>query len=149
MARAEAWAAEMFIRAVIGPDFADTLAKRQAELLAGNMTADLLDEMRREIEDLEQVMPTRFAPPNAKERLAQLQREVREATARLMAQPDLQALVDLPKSEEQLRARWASWSIITRRAWLRRLVTRVEVKPATAKGRASVVEDRLDPVWKM
>jgi DNA invertase Pin-like site-specific DNA recombinase len=147
LARADAWAEEAFIAAVVSDDFADALAKRQAELLAGDMTADLLDDMRQEIDELEQVIPTRFAPPNAKERLAQLQRQVREATGRLMAQPELQEMLDLPKSEAKLREAWNGWTVTQRRAWLKRLLESIVVKPATTRGRGSNVETRLDPQW--
>jgi DNA invertase Pin-like site-specific DNA recombinase len=94
--RADAWAAEAFIAAVASDDFADALNRRQAELLAEDATVEELEDWRAEIADLEQVMPTRFAPPDAKERHAQLQRMVREATARLMAQPEIQEMLDFP-----------------------------------------------------
>ena len=147
--RADAWAAEAFVAAVVSDEFADALSRRQAELLAGDMTAEALDEMRAELGELEQVMPTRFAPPDARQRHARLQRQVREATAHLLAQPELQALVDLPRSEAKLRAAWDGWSVAERRAWLRRVVECIVVKPATAQGRASKVEARLDPRWKV
>jgi hypothetical protein len=115
------------------------------------MTAETLDEMRREIDELEQVMPTRFAPPGAKERHDDLQRQVREATARLMAQPELQALIDLPKSEAALRTAWDGWSVAERRAWLRRILHHITVLPAPpdAHHRGSDVKARLDPQWKV
>lgn len=147
--RADRWAEEMFLAAIVSPDFAQALARRQAELLAGEVTAAELDEWRAEMDELEQVMPTRYAPPNAKQRHDELRRMVEQATAQLMAQPDLQALVDLPRSEEQLRDAWAAWTIAERRTWLRRLVERIEVKPATTRSRASSVEDRLAPVWRI
>jgi DNA invertase Pin-like site-specific DNA recombinase len=147
--RVDAWAEEMFIAGVTGPEFAQALSQRQAELLAGEVTAAELDEWRAEMDELEQVMPTRFAPANAKQRHDELRRMVDQATAQLLAQPDLQALVDLPKSEGKLRARWSSWITPERRAWLRRLVERIEVKPATTRSRASSVEDRLNPIWRL
>jgi hypothetical protein len=82
----------------------------------------------------------------------ELERLVREATARLMAQPDLQAMIDLPESEAALRALWAtepdgtpapgSWSVAERRAWLRRILHDVTVLPADAHHRGSDVEAR-------
>jgi DNA invertase Pin-like site-specific DNA recombinase len=149
--RADAWAAEAFVAAVVSPDFADALGKRQAELLADDMSADLLDDMRREIDELELVMPTRFGTPEMKRRHDDLQRQVREATRRLMAQPELQALIDLPKSEAALRAAWDDWSVAERRAWLRRILHHVTVLPAPpdAHHRGSDVEARLDPQWKV
>jgi hypothetical protein len=74
---------------------------------------------------------------------------VDQATVQLMARPDLQEMINLPRSEAQLRNAWERWTTATRRTWLRRLVERIEVKPATAQGRASVVEERLVPIWKM
>jgi DNA invertase Pin-like site-specific DNA recombinase len=148
--RADEWAAELFIEAVRSDAFAEAMAQRQAELLADDgTTAEELDAWREEIGELEQVMPTRFAPPNARERHAELRRMVEQATARLMAQPNLQALIDLPRSEDRLRERWEGWSVAERRAWLRRLVERIDVHPATARGRASVPAERLEPVWKL
>jgi DNA invertase Pin-like site-specific DNA recombinase len=148
MDRVDAWAEEAFIAAVVSDDFAQALDRRQAELLAGEVTAQDLDDWRREIEELELVMPTRFGTPDMKRRHDDLRRMVDQATARLLAQPDLQALVDLPKSESKLRARWAAWTMAEQRVWLRRLVERIEVKPATTRGRGSDVESRLKPVWK-
>jgi DNA invertase Pin-like site-specific DNA recombinase len=145
--RADDWTEEMFMAAVVSDDWRKALNQRQAELLAGDATAEELAEWRAEIQDLENV-PARFAPPDAAQRLAQLQRRVREATARLMAQPQLQELASLPQSEDKLRARWSTWTTVERRAWLRRLVERIEVKPATVKGRASDVEERLVPIFK-
>jgi hypothetical protein len=84
-----------------------------------------------------------------KQRHDQLQRMVREATARLMAQPELQALVDLPKSKAALRATWDGWSVAERRAWLRAILHHVRVLPADAHHRGSDVEARLDPQWKV
>lgn len=115
-----------------------------------DVTVGDLDEWRAEIEELELVMPTRFGTPDMKRRHADLRKMVDQATARLMAQPDIQALVDLPRSEERLRAAWAGWSISTRRTWIRRLVERIEVHPPSARrGPATDVESRLSPIWKI
>jgi DNA invertase Pin-like site-specific DNA recombinase len=149
LTRADAWAEEAFIAAVVSPDFADALSKRQAELLADDMTADLLDDMRREIEELEAVIPTRFGTPDMKRRHDDLQRQVREATRRLMAAPELQEMLDLPRSEAALRATWDGWSMAERRAWLRRILHHITVQPADAHHRGSDVEARLDPQWKV
>jgi DNA invertase Pin-like site-specific DNA recombinase len=147
LARADAWAEEAFVTAVVSPDFADSLSRRQAELLARDMTAEQLDDWRIEIAELEQVLPTRFGTTDMKRRHDQLQRMVRDATTRLLQQLELQALLDLPKSEDKLRARWAAWSIAERRTWLRRVVECIAVKPATTRTRASSVEERMDPRW--
>jgi DNA invertase Pin-like site-specific DNA recombinase len=146
--RADAWAEEAFLAAVVSDDFTQALNRRQAELLAGETTAEEQDEWRGEIADLEQVLPTRFGTEKMKRRHAQLRRLVDEATAQLMARPDLQALLDLPRSEDQLRAVWASWTVAERRAWLRRLVESIVVKPVTVRrGPATDVEARMDPRW--
>jgi DNA invertase Pin-like site-specific DNA recombinase len=146
---ADAYAREMFISAIVSPVWAESLAQRQAELLAKDATAEDLDNWRAELDDLAQVQGTRFYTDQMKARHAELRRLTDQATARLMAQPQLQELASLPRSEEQLRARWSSWSIQERRTWLRRLVERIEVKPATSRSRASSVEDRLEPRWLM
>ncbi|HET6814116.1 MAG TPA: recombinase family protein [Actinomycetota bacterium] len=146
---ADDYAREMFISAIVSPVWAGSLAQRQAELLAEDATAEDLDNWRAELDDLDQVQGTRYYTDTMRARHQELRRMTDQATARLMAQPDLQALVDLPRSEEQLRARWSSWSITERRSWLRRLVERIEVKPATSRSRASNVEDRLEPRWLM
>jgi DNA invertase Pin-like site-specific DNA recombinase len=146
-ARADAWATEAFIAAAVSPEFADALSKRQAELLADDMTADLLDDMRREIDELELVIPTRFGTADMRKRHDDLQGQVREATGRLMAQPELQALIDLPKSEAKLREAWDDWSVAERRAWLRRVLHHITVLPSHAHHRGSDVEARLDPQW--
>jgi DNA invertase Pin-like site-specific DNA recombinase len=148
MARADAYAEDLFVASIVSDDFAQSLSRRQAELLAGDATAQDLDDWREEINDLETV-PARFAPPDAAERLAQLQTMVREATARLMLQPEIQALADLPRSEAALRASWGRWSTSERRSWVKRLVHRSEGMPATAAGRASDVESRMSPVFRL
>lgn len=145
--RADDWAMEAFVSAVAGPDFAAALNQRQAELLAGDTTAEELDDAREEIGDLDQVQGTRYYTEVMRERHAELRRLVEQATSRLMAQPDVQALADLPKSEEQLRELWSSWDTAGRRRWIRRLVERIEVMPATGQGQASDVESRMAPVW--
>jgi DNA invertase Pin-like site-specific DNA recombinase len=149
MARADAWAADAFIAAVVSPDFAEALNQRQAELLAGDMTAEQLDDWRAEVDELEQVLPTRFSTDEMRRRHDDLQRMVRDATARLLQQPELQALLDLPKSEDKLRERWQAWTIAERRTWIKRVMEAIVVKPATARGRASDVESRMGPRWKL
>jgi DNA invertase Pin-like site-specific DNA recombinase len=145
MGRADAWAADAFVAAIVSEDFAEALARRQAELLSEDVTAADLDEWRAELDDLDQVQGTRFYNEQMRRRHEELRRLVDQATARLMAAPDLQALQDLPKSEEQLGEAWTRWSISERRSWLRRLVSTIVVHPAAA----SAVEDRLEPRWKI
>jgi DNA invertase Pin-like site-specific DNA recombinase len=147
--RADRWAEEMFYAAVVAEEFAQALTVRQAEILDQGVNAADLDEWRAEIADLETMAPTRFYTEDHRRRHADLRRMVDQATAQLLAAPDLQQMLDLPRSEEELRRTWAGWSLETRRAWLRRLVERIEVRPATAKGRGSDVESRLVPVFKL
>jgi hypothetical protein len=147
-ARADAWATEAFIAAVASEDFTDALNRRRAELAADEVTAAQVEAWRAELDDLEHV-PARYAPPNAKERHAELGRLVHQATARLLAQPELEALVDLPQTEAKLRAAWGGWSVGERRLWLRRVLDRITVRPAAAQHRGSDVEARFDPAWKV
>jgi DNA invertase Pin-like site-specific DNA recombinase len=149
MGRADDWAAEMFVVAIISPAFSEALSQRQAELLAEDVTAQELDEWRAELNELEQVQGTRFYSDAMLRRHEELRRMVDQATAQLLAQPDLQAFAELPQSEDALRARWASWTIAERRAWLKRLVHRIEVKPAVARGPATGVESRMEPIWRI
>jgi DNA invertase Pin-like site-specific DNA recombinase len=146
MGRTDDHVREIFILSVVGEPFREALNQWQAELLATDVTAQDLDDWRAEIADLDQVQGTRFYNDAMRRRHDELRRMVEQATAQLMAAPDLQAMIDLPRSEEQLRARWSSWTIPQRRAWLKRLVERIEVKPATA---GISLEERLVPIFKM
>jgi DNA invertase Pin-like site-specific DNA recombinase len=149
--RADAWAAEAFIAAVCSEEFAEALNRRRAELLAGEVTVAQVEEWRAELDELEQVLPTRFAADMHRARHAELQRLVRQATAGLLQRPDLQALLDLPKSEEKLGAAWEEWTVPERRALLRRLLHHITVLPAPpgTHHRGSDVGARLDPAWKV
>jgi DNA invertase Pin-like site-specific DNA recombinase len=149
--RADAWAMEAFIAAVCSEDFAQALSRRQVELLAGEVTVEELDAWRQEMAEIEIVLPTRFGTPDLKRRHDELRRMVEQATDRLLAQPDLQALVDLPKSEKQLRERWDGWTVAERRAWLKRVFEYIAVKPAPpgTHHRGSDVGARMDPRWRI
>jgi DNA invertase Pin-like site-specific DNA recombinase len=150
--RADAWATEAFIAAVCGEDFARSINRRQAELLADDgTTAEELAAWRRRMAELENVMELApsFAPADAREQHAELRRLVESATGRLMARPNLQALADLPRSEEALQDAWDRWSVTERRAWLRRLVETIVVHPATDRSRSSDVEARMEPRWRV
>jgi DNA invertase Pin-like site-specific DNA recombinase len=150
-ARADAWVMEAFIAAVVAPSFTEALNRRRAELLAGEVTVAQIEEWRQEIDELEQVIPTRFGTPDLRKRHDDLQQMVRQATAGLMQRPDLQALLDLPKSETKLRAAWDGWSVAERRAWLKRVFEYINVNPAPpgTHHRGSDVGARMDPVWKI
>jgi DNA invertase Pin-like site-specific DNA recombinase len=128
--KADEWALEAFIAAVVSEDFTQALDRRRAELLAGEVTVAQVEEWRQEIDDIETVLPTRFGTDAMRERRDELARLVRQATAGLLQRPDLQALVDLPKSEDKLRARWEGWSLVERRTWLKRVFESIAVKPA-------------------
>jgi DNA invertase Pin-like site-specific DNA recombinase len=145
MSRADAWIEDAFITVVVGEDFARALDRRRAELLQGEATAQELDDYRAEIIELEQVLPTRFGTDEMRQRHDQLQKLVKKATAQLMARPDLQAMMDLPRSEKELRRAWEGWSTGQRRTWIKRLITRIDVK-AAVKG--SAVEERLVPIFR-
>jgi DNA invertase Pin-like site-specific DNA recombinase len=147
--RADAWAAETFVGAVAAPDFAAALDRKRAALLATEPTAADLEDMQAELGELEAILPTRFGTPDLRRRQAELRRLVSEATARLMAQPELQALYDLPRSEAELWAAWEGWSIPERRTELHRVLDYITVAPATAQHRGSDVEARFDPSWKV
>jgi DNA invertase Pin-like site-specific DNA recombinase len=150
MVRADDYARELFVASVVGEPFREALAQRQAELLATeDVTAADLDAWRAEADELEQVMPTRYAPPNARERHAELRRMVDQATAKLLAQPALQELMSLPRSEQELRRTWESWSVGERRSWIKKLVEKIVVKPATTRSSASDVESRMVPIFKL
>jgi DNA invertase Pin-like site-specific DNA recombinase len=147
--RADDWAEDAFAVAVAGPEFAQALDQRQAELLAGDATAQDLDAWRVEAQELDQVQGTRFYTDAMKRRHSELRRMVEQATAQLLAAPDLAEMMSLPRTEEELRRAWDGWTIAQRRTWLRRVLERIEVQPATSRSRASSVEDRLLPVWKL
>jgi DNA invertase Pin-like site-specific DNA recombinase len=147
--RADGWAEEAFITAICSPDFTAALNQRRAELLAGEMTAEQVDDWREEIAELRQIMPTRFATADHRQRHADLQRLVRQATTRLLQQPELQAILDLPKVEAELRAAWDGWTVPERRTWLRRVLEHITVLPATRRDRGSDVAGRFDPQWKV
>jgi DNA invertase Pin-like site-specific DNA recombinase len=148
--RVDPWAREAFLAAVLSPSFAETLEKRRAALLSEEISIEDLDDWRREIDELEQVLPTRFGTPDMKRRHDDLRRMVDAATARLMSAPELEEMLDLPQTEDKLRAAWDAWTVAKRREWLRRVLDAIVVKPAgPARGPATDVESRLDPVWKM
>jgi DNA invertase Pin-like site-specific DNA recombinase len=147
--RADAWVAEAFLTAVTAPAFTEALNRRRAALLATDATAADLEDMQAELGELEAILPTRYGTPDLVRRQAELRRLVTAATARLMAQPELQALLDLPQSEDRLRAAWAAWTVPERRTWLRRVLSHITVLPAAVHHRGSDVESRLAPVWKL
>jgi DNA invertase Pin-like site-specific DNA recombinase len=146
--RADAWAAKAFVAAVVSPDFATALDRKRAALLATEATAADLEDWEAELGELELVLPTRYGTPDLRRRQAELRRLVTEATARLMAHPELEALASLPRSQDGLWAAWDGWTVAERRVELRRVLEHITVLPAAAHHRGSDVESRFDPVWK-
>jgi hypothetical protein len=151
MARADAWVEEAFIAAVCAEEFTESLNRRRAELLAGEVTVAQVEEWRQEIDELELILPTRFAADVHRQRHDELQRLVRQATAVLVQRPDLQALMDLPRAEAELRAAWDEWTVPERRVWLRRVLHHITVLPAPPghHHRGSDVESRFNPKWRL
>jgi DNA invertase Pin-like site-specific DNA recombinase len=141
--------ADLFIAAVCSEDFARALDRRRAELLNGDVTAAELDAHRVEIQELEQVLPTRFGTDAMRERHAELQRIVNAATSRLMQRTELQEMTDLPRTRDALQTAWDGWSTAQRRQWLKRIFLHITVLPATRKGRGSDVAARLEPRWRI
>ena len=107
---------------MVAPEFTEALNRRRAALLAGEVTVAQVEEWREEMDELEVILPTRFAGDVHRQRHDELQRLVRQATAGLVQRPDLQALMDLPKAEAELRAAWDDWSVAERRQWLKRVL---------------------------
>jgi DNA invertase Pin-like site-specific DNA recombinase len=149
MRRADEWTREVFVTAVAADEFADSLNARRAELLEGEVTVQQIDAWREEIGELEQVLGTRFAVDAHRARHTELQRLVRQATAGLLARPDLQALYDLPRSEDTLNARWDGWTVQEQRVWLKRVLSHVTCRPAPGVGRGYDVSKRLEPHWRL
>ncbi len=144
----ERWVTDALIAAVCAPEFTERLNVRRAELLSGDVTAEQLDEWRQEVDDLETVLKTRFGADVHRIRLHELQRLVRQATTRLLQRPDLQELLDLPKTEEELRKAWGGWDVAQRRRKLKLLLNHIRVLPAGRTGRRFNGR-RLDPDWKV
>jgi DNA invertase Pin-like site-specific DNA recombinase len=149
--RADAWATEAFIAAICSEEFTEALNRRRAELLAGEVTVAQVEEWRQEIDELELVLPTRFAADVHRQRHDELQHLVQQATAGLVQRPDLQALMELPRAEAELRAAWEEWTVPERRVWLRRVLYHITVLPAPPghHHRGSDVESRFDPKWQL
>jgi serine recombinase len=145
---ADHWLTEAVIDAVCDPDFTDRLNIRRAALLESGATGEQLEEWGAEISDLETVLTTRFGTDKHKARHDELQRRVRLATRQLLARPDLQVLMDLPKTKKKLRTSWASWDVTRRRRVLKALLRSVKVKPSGRTGRR-FNPDRLDPDWRI
>jgi DNA invertase Pin-like site-specific DNA recombinase len=154
MRRTDEWMLEAFIEAVCGPDskFTETLNQRRAALLAGDVTPQQIDEWRAEIDELETILATRFGvrDPQYKARHDELQRYVKAATATLVQRPELEELLDLPKTEAGLRKAWDGWDVDRRRHYLKAMLECVWVLPAPEghrTGRRFDARSRLEPDW--
>jgi DNA invertase Pin-like site-specific DNA recombinase len=143
----EEWVTEAIVAAVTGQRFTDALNARRAALLEGEATSEELDAWQAEIADLQTVLSTRFGTEQHQQRHDELQAKVRRAQLRLLARPELQELMDLPRTEAAFRAAWAGWSITERRKRIRLLLRTVTVK-ATGRG-VRFSESRLVPDWKI
>jgi DNA invertase Pin-like site-specific DNA recombinase len=150
MAAADRWMAGAFIAAFTAPDspLPARLAARLEALQAGDVTPEQLDRDREELGELDLILPTRFATDAHRARHTELQRRIREAETRLHAEPELAALLDLPRTEAELRASWESWDVPERRAWVKRLLERVVVKRGARQSKR-FDESRLDPRWRL
>jgi DNA invertase Pin-like site-specific DNA recombinase len=149
---ADEWMAEAFVKAACGPSFAKTLNERRAALLAGDVTPEQIDAWKQEIDELELILQTRFGMRDHKVRHDELQRHVRTATATLLERPELEELLDLPKTEGKGREAWESWSVDRRRRYLKAMLRCVWVLPAPKghrTGRNFDGKTRLDPDWRV
>lgn len=149
MSGADDWMGEAFVAHAVGPSFTTTLDQRRAALLAGDTTPQEVDAWRKDLGELEAVLGTRYGTDAHKARYDELQRLVRRATAQLVARPELEELIDLPKSEEALRAKWDGWDVERRRHYLRAVLEYVYVLPAPNAHTGRFDGDtRLAPRWK-
>ena len=144
--------AEPFIAAAVkdaacGPHLPEVITARRAALLGDDATAEQLDAWRTEIEELETVLGTRFATEEHRARHAGLTGNLRRAQARLIAQPELQELMDLPRTEGAFTAMWEGADVAERRRVVKLLLRSVTVKPTGRGGRFT--PDRLVPDWKI
>jgi DNA invertase Pin-like site-specific DNA recombinase len=140
----EAWMTAAAKQAVCSERFADHLNARRRAVLEGTSVEDL-DAMRAELADY-QALPPRFRTPDTEARTAALQAEVRKATARLMAAPELGELLDLPRTADGFQGAWQRWDVTERRRKLRLLLNKITVKPAGKGTRFN--PSRLDPDWR-
>jgi len=144
---------EAIVAAVTGADdtgrsrFTDALNARRAALLEGEATTEELDAWGAEIADLQTVLGTRFGTEEHQRRHDELQERVKHAERRLLARPELQELLDLPRSEAAFREAWDHWTVPERRKRIRLLLRKVTVRAVGRGGRSS--ESRLVPDWKI
>ena len=138
---------EAIVDAVTGPRFTDALNARRAALLAGEATTEELDAWQAEITDLQTVLSTRFGNEEHERRHDELQERVKRAERRLLARPELQELLDLPRTEATFRNAWDNWTVPERRKRIKLLLRSVTVRAVGRGGRSN--SDRLVPDWKI
>jgi hypothetical protein len=80
--------------------------------------------------------------------IACMKRRLRSAQIQLAARPELQQLMDFPRTQEAFRAAWERWDVPERRANIKLLLHKVTVK-AVGKITGRFDPDRFDPDWKL
>jgi DNA invertase Pin-like site-specific DNA recombinase len=145
---ADKWIADAVRTLVCGPRFMEALNARRAALLAGEATTQELDDWEVEISELQTILGTRFAAEQHRARHDELQRRLRNAHIQLAARPELQQLMDFPRTQEAFKAAWGRWDVSERRTKIKLLLNQVTVN-AVGKSTGRFDPDRLDPDWKL
>jgi serine recombinase len=146
---ADAWLAETFVATALSERFTQALNARRSALLEGEASSEQLDRWQAEISELETVLSTRFGTDEYQWRYDELQRKLKSAQARLIARPELQEFLDIPRSEKELRAAWAGYDVAERRRKLRLLFHSVTVRPIGRGSRGYDPAQRLVPDWRI
>lgn len=142
------------LSALSGPGFARALARRLEAAAAVDPTPEQLAADKAELAELARLKgelnPATGRPwftiPEWLAAKAPIEARIHQAEARLAAKPDLAALVDLPKSKEQLRKAWARWPTERKRSVLKGVLDHVLILPA-GRGGIHPVKDRVKPRW--
>jgi DNA invertase Pin-like site-specific DNA recombinase len=138
---------DQFIAEVASERFSERLRTIQAAAIGDAYSAEQLAADRQDLGELKTVLRTKYATQQHRDRYSKLTKHVREIEARLATLPDLEDLESLPRAEDQLRAKWESWSVTERRRNLKLVLHGVLVKPADSSGRR-FDGSRLVPIWK-
>jgi Enterobacteriaceae phage serine recombinase len=138
---------DRFITEVASERFSERLRTIQAAAIGDAATAEQLAADRQELGELKQILGTRFATQQHRDRYADLSRHLREMEARLATLPDLEDLEALPRAEDQLLERWEQWSIAERRSNLKLVLHGVLCRPSDSSGKR-LDSSRLVPIWK-
>jgi hypothetical protein len=145
---ADKWIEDAVRTLVCGPRFTEALNARRAALLAGEATMQELDEWEAEIGELQTILGTRFATEQHQARHDELQRRLRSAQIQLAARPELQQLMDFPRTQEAFKIAWDRWGVTERRTKIKLLLNKVTVN-AVGRITGRFDPDRLDPDWKL